>query len=463
MNGHTGNRFLHHLTRVSMCLLLLAAGPLVPPERRSASPQAAVRPNIVFILSDDQGWNDIGYNGSRIATPNLDRLAAEGVRLKQHYVSPTCSPTRVALLTGRNPARFNVFTPLGATTDVTPQDVHLPIALQALGYSTHISGKWHIGETPEHRPLRYGFTTSYGYLRGQIDPYTHRYKVGNHVTWHRNDEFVEEDGHVTRLITDEAIRIIESAEDQPFFLYIAHHAPHYPLNEAPVWIEPYDDVFDDVWRRHYAASITHMDHEIGRVVDALDRTQRRRNTLLVFSSDNGGQESWGAPPTEYNGRYASHATLGDNTPLRGWKGQLYEGGIRVPAFVNWPAVLDGGREVDLPVHILDWAPTLIGLAGGEVDPEWNLEGRDLWTLLSGRRTDWEPRRFYWNHADRIWAVRDGDWKLVAQASGDPELFNLSSDPDEKENLAQRHPERVRELRQRLEEEQARDGEALRKP
>lgn len=133
------------------------------------SPRRTEKPNIVFILSDDQGWNDIGYHGSAIQTPVLDRLAAEGVRLNRHYVYPTCSPTRVALLTGRNPARFNVFAPLDSTTDVAPQDMRLPFTLQALGYTTHISGKWHIGETPEHRPLRYGFTTSYGYLRGQID------------------------------------------------------------------------------------------------------------------------------------------------------------------------------------------------------------------------------------------------------------------------------------------------------
>ncbi len=178
-------------------------GGLAMQQPRSSAPS---RPNIIFILADDLGWNDIGYHNPQIETPNLDCLAREGVRFNHHYVFPTCSPSRVALLTGRNPARFGVFAPLEATTNVRPQDMRLPFALLELGYTTHISGKWHIGETPEHRPRNYGFTTSYGSLRGQIDPYTHRYKTGNHVTWHRNDHFIEEDGHVTRLITDEAIR-----------------------------------------------------------------------------------------------------------------------------------------------------------------------------------------------------------------------------------------------------------------
>lgn len=429
-------------------------------ERRAARARASERPNVVLILADDLGWNDVGYHGSKIRTPILDGLARDGVRLSRHYVYPTCSPTRVALLTGRNPARFNVFAPLGSTSAVTPRDMRLPSTLQQLGYDTHIAGKWHIGETPEQRPLRYGFTTSYGYLRGQIDPYTHRYKLGDHVTWHRNDKFVEEDGHVTRLITEEAIRVIESAGERPFFLYIAHHAPHYPLNEPPAWIAPYDEVFDDVWRRHYAASVSHMDYVIGRVVAALDRTGQRLNTLIIFSSDNGAQQRWDAPRAEYNGRYAPHDTLGSNRPLRGWKGDLYEGGIRVPAFVNWPARLNGGRAIDAPVHVLDWAPTLIRLAGGEPDPAWRLEGRDLWRLLAGKDVHWEPRRFYWNGANQAWALRDGSWKLVVHASGDAELFDLSSDPLEQQNLIRRHPDRARQMRAWLEEEWARDGEAV---
>jgi arylsulfatase A-like enzyme len=412
---------------------------------------AAGQPNIVFILSDDQGWADIGYQSPDVKTPNLDKLAAEGVRLDQHYAYPTCSPSRVALISGRYPSRYGVLAPLNATTLMPGSDAHLPQQLRDLGYSTHISGKWHIGETPEHRPLRYGFSTSYGYLRGQIDPYTHRYKFGNHVTWHRNDEFVEEDGHVTRLITDEAIRVIEAAGRRPFFLYVAHHSPHYPLNESPEWIEPYEKTIKDPWRRHNAAAITHLDFQVGRLVEALERTGKRQNTLIVYSSDNGGQKSWGAGPAEYNGRYAPHTTLGNNEPLRGWKTDLYEGGIRVPAFANWPGVLPAGVVLRAPLHITDWAPTLIALGGGKVRPEWKLDGANIWELLTGRRPNLGERTFYWKTPGGA-AVRQGDWKLIHQrANNRDELFDLGRDPNEKNDLAATHPDRVRALKTTLEQ------------
>ncbi|MFP4193107.1 MAG: sulfatase-like hydrolase/transferase [Candidatus Hydrogenedentota bacterium] len=415
------------------------------------SPGNPDKPNIVMILPDDIGWNDVGYHGSEIQTPNVDALAEGGATFEQHYVTPTCSPTRVGVLTGRQPAHFNVFGPLGSTTDVQPEDMRLPFGLQDLGYKTHIVGKWHIGDEPEYRPLNYGFETSYGYLRGQIDPYTHRYKFGDYLTWHRNDEFIEERGHVTDLITEEAVRLIEDAGDEPFFLVLCHHAPHFPCNEPPSWIEPYEDVFDDVWRQHFAAAVTHMDDGIGKVIDALDRTGKRENTLVIFSSDNGGQESWGAPETEYNGRYAAHTTLGDNTPLRGWKGQVYEGGIRVPAFVNWPGKIPGGSVIEPPTQMTDWAPTLIRLGGGEPDPDWQLEGVDLWPLITGEETSVETRQLFWNHGNRLWALREGDWKLIDHGSDQFELFNIAEDPYEERDLAGERPDEEDRLKAALDE------------
>lgn len=403
------------------------------------------RPNIVLILSDDQGWADIGYHDADIRTPNLDRLAAEGVRLNRHYVYPTCSPTRVALLAGRFPSRFGVLAPLGATTRMRPEDAQLTAALKKLGYTTHISGKWHLGETPEHRPLRYGFDTSYGYLRGQIDPYTHRYKFGDHVTWHRNDQFVEERGHVTDLITDEAIRVIESAGKQPFFLYVAHHAPHFPLNEPPKWIAPYESQIDDLWRRHYAAAVTHLDDSVGRIVEALERAGVRDNTLIVFSSDNGGQQNWTAPPDQYNGRYAPHTTLGNNRPLRGWKGDLYEGGIRVPAFVNWPGRIPGGGVVESPTHVVDWLPTLVRAAGGDPGGLGTAEGIDLWDALRGQISQLPDRSLYWKTPSAS-AIRHGPWKLIQhRGTSRTELFHLEDDPVEQDDLAERQADRAGRL------------------
>ena len=410
----------------------------------SAAEQSA-RPNIIVILSDDQGWADIGYHDSDIRTPNLDQLAVAGVRLDRHYVYPTCSPSRVALLSGRFPSRFGVLAPLSAATKMTGKDALLPHTLRKLGYRTHISGKWHIGETPEHRPLHYGFDTSYGYLRGQIDPYTHRYKFGDHVTWHRNDEFVEDCGHVTDLITQEAIRVIESAGDKPFFLYVAHHSPHYPLNEPPKWIAPYEKTIDDVSRRHYAAAVTHLDDGVGRIVEALKRTGLRENTLIVFSSDNGGQRDWNATENQYNGRYAALKTLGNNQPLRGWKGDLYEGGIRVPAFVNWPGRVPAGRVFDLPTHAVDWLPTLIHAAGGKLEDGVAADGIDLWPALVGKSSTLPQRVMYWKTPSAS-AVRQGDWKLIRHRGGNrSELFDLKDDPLEKQDLAEKESEKVSQL------------------
>jgi arylsulfatase A-like enzyme len=434
-----------HRVKIVCCLALVVFSAQSQRAFPASAADDARRPNIVFILADDLGWADIGYHDSDVRTPHLDRLAAGGTRLNRHYVYPTCSPTRVALLSGRFPSRFGVLSPLGATTKMRGEDALLTHALRKLGYSTHIAGKWHIGETPEHRPLGYGFDTSYGYLRGQVDPYTHRYKFGDHVTWHRNDEFVEERGHVTDLIVDEAIRVIESAGDKPIFLYVAHHAAHHPLNEPPQWIAPYEKTIDDVWRRHFAAAVTHLDDGVGRIIEALERKGLRENTLIVFSSDNGGQRSWGAPEKEYNGRYAAHTTLGNNRPLRGWKGELYEGGIRVPAFVNWPNRIPAGRVFDSPTHVVDWLPTLIRAAGGDPADEKAAEGIDLWTALCGQSPALLQRTMYWKTPSAS-AVRQGDWKLIHfRRDNSHELFHLQDDPLEKNDLAGKHPQRVSQL------------------
>jgi arylsulfatase A-like enzyme len=194
--------------------------------------------------------------------------------------------------------------------------------------------------------------------------------------------------------------------------------------------------------------LTHLDAKVGQIVEALERTDLRSRTLIVYSSDNGGQQSWNAPPSEYNGRYAPHTTLGDNRPLRGWKGSLYEGGIRVPAFVNWPEKVPAGRVVSSVTHVLDWAPTLIRLAGGEVDPQWKLDGQDLWPTVTGTADPPGQRSFYWR-TPRHSAARQGDWKLVLSGE-QAELFQLADDPNEQTDLAAEHPQRVEALRRLIE-------------
>lgn len=394
------------------------------------------------------GWADVGYHGSQIETPNIDRLAKESVRFKQHYVMATCTPTRVGLMTGRYPSRYGVVSP--AYGKIFEDDtVTLPMALRDRGYKTSISGKWHMGSPPECTPLKYGFDTSYGYFHGQIDPYTHHYKTGV-PSWHRNDEYLDEEGHATDLITDEAIRIIETDHAQPFFLYVAYSVPHFPLDEPEKWTSRYDKI-KDASRRLFAASVTHMDHGIGRIVDALERRDLRENTLIVFVSDNGGQKSWHSND-QYKGRYADkpHTVLGDNLPLHGWKGDLFEGGIRVPALANWPGVLKPG-EIDVPVHIVDWMPTLCKLAGYSAKRDLKWDGRDIMPFIRQEKKKADPRSLYWK-TPGFSAVRYGNWKLIVKKSNaQTQLYRIDQDPYEKKDLASQQPEVVKKLKALLAE------------
>jgi len=408
------------------------------------------RPNIVFILADDLGWADVGCHGSSIRTPHIDRLAREGIRFERHYVLPTCTPTRVGLMTGRYPSRLGVLAPAyGQVFDA--DSVTLAAALRAGGYETCITGKWHMGSPPACVPRKYGFESSYGYFHGQTDPYTHRYKTGER-SWHRDDEFLDEEGHATDLIADEAIRIIGARRDRPLFLYVAFSVPHYPLQEPERWQAPYAGPFHPAYgpaesvkeesRRWYAASVTHMDDAIGRIVDALDRARIRKETVIIFSSDNGGQKSWQSA-TEYGGSYADkpHRVLGDNRPLRGWKGDVYEGGIRVPALVNWPGVLDPGT-ISAPVHIVDWMPTLCRLTGCRPEKDLRWDGQDIWPLIAGEAGAGAARILYWKTPGEA-AVRQGDWKLIADRGRKRiELYDLANDPYEKNDRAAAEPARV---------------------
>lgn len=424
----------------------VAALGMVLPKRSSAGDvkSGGRRPNIVFIIADDMGWADIGYHGSEIQTPNLDALARTGIRFDHHYVAPTCTPTRVGLMTGRYPSRYGVVAP--AYGDIFDDDtVTLAAALKRCGYRAAISGKWHMGSPPDCVPLKYGFDTSYGYFHGQIDPYTHLYKTGE-ACWHRNDVLVEEKGHATDLITDEAVRVIEETRDEPLFLYVAYSVPHSPLDEPEPWVDLYANRYDSPSRRWFAASITHMDAGIGRIMEALERTGMRGDTLVVFISDNGGQKSW-HNAKQYHGRYADkpHDVLGDNRPLRGWKGGVYEGGIRVPALVNWPGVLKPG-VISEPVHIVDWMPTLCALAECSPEPLPAWDGLNVWPLIAGRAASAGVRTMYWK-TPNAYAVRQGSLKLILDDQfGKPELFAIDEDPYEEHDLAAEKPAVVKKLR-----------------
>jgi len=410
--------------------------------------RSADRPNFVFIIADDLGWRDVAFHGGNAPTPVLDRLAREGLELTQHYVAPVCSPTRAGLLTGRCWSRFSVTTP--TNTRGLPWDtVTLARALGKQGYDTCLIGKWHLGSKPEWGPNKFGFDHAYGSLAGGISPWNHRYKKGDYtVTWHRNGKLIEEEGHVTDLLTDEAIGWLKSRGDAPFFLYVPYTAIHLPLKEPKEWVAKAPAAIKDEVARHYAASTMHLDHSVGRILKALDELGKRENTLVVFTSDNGGSTAENNDLKYPDDNCPNGRLPGNNLPLRGKKGDVYEGGTRVPTIVSWPGRIRAGKRAT-PVHITDWMPTFSGLAGYAPEKDLKWDGTDLAPLLlKGAKL---PTRSIYVAGPRWRAVslRHGDWKLVLSGKAPnvkTELFNIASDPSEKTNLASREAGRVEEMK-----------------
>lgn len=427
-----------------------------------AKAEAPAKPNLVFIMADDLGWADVGFHGGTAPTPHLDRLVRESLELGQHYVAPVCSPTRTGLMTGRCWSRFGVTTPQNEQA-LPAETVTLARALKEAGYETCLTGKWHLGSLPKWGPNHYGFDHSYGSLAGGVSPWNHRYKKGPYTyTWHRNEELLDEKGHVTDLITDEAVQWLESRSKRPFFLYVPFTAVHLPVKEPAEWLERVPESITGEVPRHYAACIMHLDHSVGRIVSALEKTGRRENTLLVFTSDNGGSTAENNDLKYPDDNCPSGRLPGNNLPLRGQKGTVYEGGTRVPTIVSWPGHAKPGR-VDCPVQIIDWMPTFCKIAGYEPRAPLRWDGEDLTKLL----TDHSPladRPLY--TAGPRWrsrSLRLGDWKLIVHGEKEKqkiELFNLTADLSESENLAEKSPETVERLTRELEKMAERDRDAV---
>jgi arylsulfatase A-like enzyme len=435
-------------TAPALVLIGLAA---ISPQLATGAEERHRPPNIVFILADDLGWADVAFHGGNAPTPHLDRLAQESLELTQHYVAPVCSPTRTGLLTGRYWSRFGVTSPQNERA--LPWDtMTLPRALQDAGYETCLTGKWHLGSKPEWGPNHFGFDHSYGSLAGGVGPWNHFYKQGPFSrTWHRNEELIEEAGHVTDLIAQEAIQWIGGRKEKPFLLYVPFTAVHLPVKEPGEWLERVPRQIQGDVPRHYAACIMHLDDAVGRIVAALEKAGQRENTLVIFTSDNGGSTAQNNDTKYPADEYSTGKLPGNNVPLRGQKGTLYEGGIRVPTIASWPGKLKPGR-FNAPLHIVDWAPTFCALAGRRPQPSPNWDGMNVWPLLFGA-ADAEPRLLYWTAPGfRARAVREGDWKLIVQGAGAAakrELFNLAADPNETTDLAGKHADKVADLERKL--------------
>ncbi len=448
------------ITGLILILLLLS---VFSCSQKGKKIKVQTQPNIVVIIADDLGWRDVGYHGSEIKTPVIDNLAKEGVQLERFYVHSVCSPTRASLLTGRAPSRYGVLSPLGDEPIFPAGTVTIAELLKRNGYETAISGKWHLGTVPEARPMKFGFNSSYGYLRGQIDPYTHLYKNGN-KTWHKNDILIDEEGHATDLITDEAIRAINEShkKSKPLFIYVAYSVPHYPLAEPEKWIDMYKQTIPNKSRRLFAASVTHMDYSIGRILFTLNKNEMLENTVVLFVSDNGGQESWHSK-TQYNGKFKGNDVLGNNKPLRDWKTSLYDGALRVPAIISWKGKLDKGKVTEA-LNVADLFPTFASIAGVEVPQEYNIEGVNFLPSLFGGSLP-KTRIMYWRMNNGM-VIKKGDWKLIHHGKtvnkGTDELFNIIADPYENKDLATENTDKVAELKKEMKKQLLLDNPILRK-
>lgn len=422
----------------TLASLLLVIFAFTQAEAQTQPSAAARRPNVVLILSDDMGYADIGSYGARdIRTPHLDRLAREGVRMTDFYSNgPVCTPTRAALMTGRYQQRVGLE---WATVPTLNPDAGLPASeptvartLKRDGYATAIFGKWHLGYKPEFNPVRHGFDEFFGILGGNVDMNSHKNRFGT-LDCYEGVKEVSKTGYLTDLITDRAVDFIGRNADKPFFLYVPYNAVHWPFQPPG---NPSDVRDEKTWfdgaRADYARMLEAMDAGVGRILQSLDKNGLARDTLVIFTNDNGGER------------------LSDNSPLFHHKATLWEGGIRVPCLLRWPARLPAGRVSKQAAISMDLTATVLAAAG--VKPERELEGINLLPILRGEQPAVE-RTLFWriDRADRKQkAVRHGNWKYVLDGAIDT-LFDLARDPGERRDLGHRQRQLVNELRRKIAE------------
>ena len=415
-------------------------------------------PNVLLILADDHGYGDISaHNGPSIQTPNIDRIAEQGTRFTRFYAnSSVCSPSRASLMTGRYPDRAGVpgvirTHPENSWGYFRQDAVTLPSALKQKDYRTALIGKWHLGLEPENHPCKRGFDHFHGFLGDMMDDYyTHRRHDINYMQ--HGFDTIDPRGHATDLFTEWSMDFIRAQAQsfEPFFLYLAYNAPHTPIQPPDEWIARVQEREPDIspQRAKYIALVEHMDAGIGRVLDTLEDTDQLSNTLVIYTSDNGGAMNVGA----------------HNGPLRGQKGQMYEGGIRVPTCAMWPGYIQDGHVTDQVALLMDLFPTICEVAGASI-PE-GIEGRSIWQTLQGEQQDFSERILYWLRREGgqqflgqcQHAIRRGDTKLLHNSPFEPlELYNLSNDPLETTDNAQTETALFREMRQLFQAETQKAG------
>jgi len=412
-----------------------AAGLLTRKVNRAAAQDAPRNPNIVLIVSDDQGYADVGYQGCQdIPTPNIDSIAQNGVRFTDGHVScPVCSPTRAGLVTGRYQQRFGHEFNTGPISG-QPEGSHIGLPLSQItignvlreaGYVTGVVGKWHLGMAPQFHPFKRGFDEFFGFLHGG-----HSYTDPGTGGWNpilRGTEEVDEKEYLTDAFAREAVAFVDRHKEEPFFLYLPFNAVHTPMQAPDPYLERFPDI-TDTKRRTYAGMLAAMDDGIGKVLQKLRDVGVEEDTLVFFFSDNGG-------PTNANGSI--------NTPLRAGKGSMYEGGMRVPFCIQWPRRIQAGTVYAQPIIALDVMPTAVAAAAGKMPDDRPIDGVDLLPFITGGEGTPHERLFW--RAGNNYAARQGQWKLVRLGDAAPELYDLSEDIGEATNLADGKADVVNEI------------------
>ena len=406
------------------------------------------RPNIVVIVSDDQGFADAScyYHPQEVHTPSIDALAEQGVRLTNAYASGwVCAPTRAGLLTGRYQQRFGFYTAGNSRIGLPLDEITIADILKREGYATGIFGKWHLGIEPEYHPLKRGFDEFYGFLGHGAHDYFELGRTDEYTSIYRNNKIIDDTGYLTDNLAREAVSFIERHRREPFFLYLPFNAVHWPLQAPKKDIEAFST--GEKNRDIYLAMLKRMDEGIGKVLEALKRADVDDETLIFFFSDNGGAKK----------NYAN------NGKLRDFKQSVYEGGIRVPFIVRWPGKLRAGTLCDEPIICLDIMPTICAAVGTDLPKGRIYDGKNMLPALRGRSKGPLHEALFWDGGSTQWGVRAGKWKLLKNRQGALELYNLDEDLSEKANVIDKHRDIATHLGQMYSDWKSKMARQLTKP
>jgi arylsulfatase A-like enzyme len=401
------------------------------------------RPNIIYIMTDDLGYADLSCYGRKdYQTPNLDKLCSQGIKFMNAYAAaPVCTPTRVAFFTGRYPAHLTIglYEPIAeghkdSLVGLSPENPSIAILLKKAGYETNLIGKWHLGYKPEFSPMANGFDYFFGCHAGATDYISHVDQRGK-PDLYENDRPVQKEGYSTDIFMEKAIGIIKMAHQKPFFLALTFTAPHWP------WQAPGDKPYPDTMKwtsggsaAIYAAMMKSLDDAVGKIVQAVDDLKLSGNTVIIFTSDNGGER------------------FSDNGIYKGKKMELWEGGIREPAFVRWTGKIKANSITNQVTTTMDWTATILAAAGAKVDAKLPLEGIDIMPMITGKQKEVD-RTLYWRIFQRNQhkAMRDGNWKYFRDEKENEYLFDLANDPSEKNNLKEKFPDIFQRLKNKYSE------------